>query len=250
MQMSFDALCPPLLAESKPAAEPEPADAPEVAQPRPADQGESEPAPTAVPTPVEELGSVSAAASGAATTGRREAAHIPSSTLKESVIGPPDEEDLGDVESAWVNLRGRHWLSWIGLTGVIFVILFFIGQAIIGTGTEQVQSTNGIASVFDLPDQFSGIVRLNPTTERFVTLQIDPADSISTTNFVYKMWTHSAGSTYAETGEGSLNASGDQILMGAPYGVGGLFVLEDGEVRLRSVRRVRFPRWEFTGHLE
>ena len=129
------------------------------------------------------------------------------------------------------------------------VIVVFAGQAFFGEKEKRPAGSVGMGTVADLPEQFSGIVRLSPTTERFVTLQIYP-DSTASTIFAYKMWTHAAGSTYAETGEGSLNFADNQILLGEPYGVGGLFLQEGGEVRLRSVRRIRFPRWEFTGQNE
>jgi hypothetical protein len=178
---------------------------------------------------------------------RREAATIPSSTLKQSHIGPLEETDFGDEEtSILVKMRGRHWLGWLGLSGVVVIILFFVGRAIYLNWGDEEPTARAIQSVEQLPSQFSGIVRLTPTTERFVTLQISP-DSLSPTEFEYKMWTHNAGSTYAETGVGSLNTAQNQILFGEPYGIGGLFVLENGRYRLRSVRRVRFPRWEFTG---
>jgi len=137
----------------------------------------------------------------------------------------------------------------VGLTGVVVAILLFSLQAFMGGDGDELDDAR-ITSVAELPNQFTGIIRLSPTTERFVTLQISPSGSDPTTDFVYKMWTLSAGSTFAETGEGSLNTAGNQILFGEPYGVGGLFVVEDGSIRLRSVRRVRFPRWEFTGRLE
>jgi hypothetical protein len=152
---------------------------------------------------------------------------------------------MGD-EVTWVMKLQRHWVTWTGLTGVVLVLLFMAGQAIFGSRKPAPLPPPAIASVEALPRQFSGIVRLTPTTERFVTLQINP-DSASASEFEYKIWTHSAGSTFAETGIGTLNVGDNQLLLGEPYGIGGLFILEDGRVRLRSVRRVRFPRWEFTG---
>lgn len=174
---------------------------------------------------------------------------IPSSTMKQSVIGPPDEDDFGDVEPPWLRLRGQHWLTWLGLAGVAVVLLFVIGQAIFGEKKDDAEAKGGITTAADLPDQFTGIVRLTPTTERFVNLQIFP-DSLSPTEFAYKIWTDSEGSIFAETGKGRLNPAENQILLAEPYGVGGLFLLEGGAVGIRSVRRIRFPRWEFTGQNE
>jgi hypothetical protein len=174
---------------------------------------------------------------------------IPSSTLKESVIGPPDEDDFGDEESFLVRLRSQHWIAWAGLAGVFMILAIFIVQAFFGEKQDDSLQPTDVTAVTDLPDQFSGIVRLSLTTERFVTLQISP-DSASLSDFVYKMWTHSAGSTFAEIGEGRLNSGENQILFDEPYGVGGVFLDDGGLVRLRSVRRVRFPRWEFTGQKE
>jgi len=128
-------------------------------------------------------------------------------------------------------------------------LLVLVQQAFFGENKSDPEPRTGVASAADLPDQFSGVVRLTPTTERFVTLQIHP-DSLSQTKFFYKMWTHNAGSTYAETGEGSLNIDENQILFGEPYGLGGVFLQEGGAISIRSVRRIRFPRWEFTGQNE
>ena len=133
--------------------------------------------------------------------------------------------------------------------GVVAVLAIVIGQTLFGEEKKEPTGEIGFAAVADLPDQFSGIIRLTPTTERYVNLKILP-DSLSTTEFTYKMWTDSEGAIYAETGQGRLNVGENQVVLDEPYGVGGVFSLEGGAVRIRSVRRIRFPRWEFTGLLE
>ena len=101
-----------------------------------------------------------------------------------------------------------------------------------------------------LPGRFSGVVRQDENTEQFVTLLIAGKDSLGPNTFEFKMWPHSADSAYAMTGEAHLDSTGEQVTFPDPYGTGGVFVTEDGDVRMRSVRRIEFPRWEFTAHLQ
>ena len=93
-------------------------------------------------------------------------------------------------------------------------------------------------------------MRLDENTEQFITLVVSIPDSLGPDAFQFKMWTHSAGSLYAVTGEGSLTPNGDQVIFPDPYGRGGLFISQEGEVRVRSVRRIDFPRWELTGQMQ
>jgi hypothetical protein len=115
---------------------------------------------------------------------------------------------------------------------------------------KAVRPARATMSVEMLPERFSGFVRLDDNTEQFVTLVVGDSDTTVPNAFEFRMWTHSAGSLYAITGEATLTPDGNQVTLPEPYGTGGVFVSEEGEVRMRSVRRIEFPRWEFTGQME
>jgi len=172
--------------------------------------------------------------------------------LPQPVVQPEKVAHPAERRESWSHVRTSHWITWLGLLGVLVVVGLFLVRSFttwLSVDTAPKTTHRPPVTLETLPERFSGFVRPDDVTEEFVTLVIGVSDSLDPGAFEFRMWTHSAGSLYATTGEGSLTGDGEQITLPEPYGMGGVFVSEGGEVRMRSVRRMEFPRWEFTGQM-
>ena len=201
------------------------------------------------PAPAEKV-----AATPAAGPKRRRSRRSPShpTALQQPAVIPEKVAHPAERRESWSHVRSRHWVTWLGLLGVLVVVGLFLIRSFttwLSVDAGPKVTHRPPLTVETLPERFSGFVRPDDVTEEFVTLVIGVTDSLDPGAFEFRMWTHSAGSLYATTGEGSLTGDGEQIALPEPYGMGGIFVSEGGEVRMRSVRRIEFPRWEFTGQM-
>ncbi|HUF10313.1 MAG TPA: hypothetical protein VMO47_13415, partial [Rhodothermales bacterium] len=185
---------------------------------------------------------------------RRRSRRSPSNppALPQPVAQPETVAHPAERRESWSHIRTSHWVTWLGLLGVLVVVGLFLVRSFttwLSVDAAPKVTHRPPVTLEALPERFSGFVRRDDVTEEFVTLVIGFTDSLDPGAFEFRMWTHSAGSLYATTGEGSLTGDGEQITLPEPYGMGGIFVSEGGEVRMRSVRRMEFPRWEFTGQM-